>query len=348
MKAHTSHMKLPVSLLIVLLMHLPVYGQNPGIPQNRKATVFLNDSTKCNGPVLFEDDSIIVVQTGNGTTQRFNKLSIQRIEYETYKQVNYSIAIPAEVVFKDGNIIRGVVRKEDATTITFYSDITGERILDREKILHIKYMSNIKSGNNLVYINLASRYFFSPSAIQMKKGDGYYQNTYFLFNSFNYAFTDNISAGGGFETISLLNGKPVYFLQLKTGLEVARNFHVGGGIMHLNFSLMTESDSYFNLAFVTTTVGNSDYNFSVNYGFEPGGNSNEPLLTFNGFARISPKIGFVTENWVFPATDDRALFSYGCRIIGRKNLFDAGIITNNAIMEDGIIGIPFLSYTLRF
>jgi len=341
-------MKLPVSLLIVLLMHLPVYGQNPGVTQNRKATVFLNDSTKSSGPVLFEDDSIIVVQTENGINQRFNKSNIQRIVYESYNHKVHPIAIPAEVVFKDGNIIRGVIRKEDDSTITLYSDITGERILNRTTILTIKYMTDIKSGNNLVYINLASRYFISPSAIQMKKGDGYYQNTYFLFNSFNYAFTDNISAGGGFETISLLNGKPIYFLQLKTGMEVARNFHIGAGIMHMNFSLLTETSSYFNLAFLTTTVGNSDYNFSINYGFEPGSNSDNPLLTISGFARLSPKLGFVTENWVFPTLDNSALFSYGCRIIGRKNLFDAGILTNNSMMENGIIGIPYLSYTLRF
>lgn len=348
MKSISSLMKLPVGLLMVLLIHTHVYGQNSGTPKNLKATVYMNDSTIKNGPVIFEDDSILVIQTENGKIERINKSGTQRIEYDSYDQPVIRAAIPVEVIFLDGNILRGEMRSENENTITFYSTLTGERIIERKNILSITHITDLKSGNNQVYINLASRYFISPSAIQMKKGDGYYQNTYFLLNSFNYAFTDNLSTGLGFETFSFFSGKPIYFFQVKTGMEVADKLHFGLGLMHMNFSLIDEELNSFNLAFFTATVGNPDYNFSINYAFDPKSINNDPLITFSGFARLNPKLGFISENWLYPVTNEGSFFGFGCRVIGRKNLFDVGILTNTEIMNDGWIGIPYLSYTLRF
>lgn len=44
----------------------------------------------------------------------------------------------------------------------------------------------------------ATRYLFAPSAIPLKKGEGYYQNFYILGNAVNYGITDNFSLGGVF------------------------------------------------------------------------------------------------------------------------------------------------------
>ena len=64
-----------------------------------------------------------------------------------------------------------------------------------------------------------SRYLFAPSAFNLKKGEGYYQNTYLFINTFNYGITDNFSMGIGFEFISTFASlgasdfNPIYFLK---------------------------------------------------------------------------------------------------------------------------------------
>ncbi len=73
----------------------------------------------------------------------------------------------------------------------------------------------------------ATRYFFAPSAIPIKKGEGYYQNAYLLANMANYGITGNFSFGGG---VILPFAA---FIAPKVGFEVTKNinpcFHMGPG-----------------------------------------------------------------------------------------------------------------------
>jgi hypothetical protein len=39
----------------------------------------------------------------------------------------------------------------------------------------------------------ATRYLFGPTAIPLKKGEGYYQNTYIILQSFNIGVSNNFS-----------------------------------------------------------------------------------------------------------------------------------------------------------
>src|SRR5262245_12760455 len=51
----------------------------------------------------------------------------------------------------------------------------------------------------------ASHTFFGPSAINMEQGQGYYQNSYVLVHSAWFAPLNNVSVGGGFQLVSLVN-----------------------------------------------------------------------------------------------------------------------------------------------
>ncbi len=256
--------------------------------------------------------------------------------------------VDAEVILKDGNILRGSVIEEHDTSIIFRGELVGQISISRNKIADIRYFIGEKTGNREVYINLASRYFFSPSAINMKAGDGYYQNTYFFINSFNYAITNHFTIGGGFEIFSLLAGHPFAFITPKASFDINKNLHIGGGYLYANVLNTSGSFGGINTIYGNITVGNADHNLSVNAGtsLTYGG---DPTLTICGFTRVSTKFGLMTENWLFPSFNGYyALYSFGGRIIGRKNLFDFGLITNPDITSAGIIGIPYLSYTLRF
>ncbi|MEI6508841.1 MAG: hypothetical protein WCO54_10175 [Bacteroidota bacterium] len=254
----------------------------------------------------------------------------------------------AEITFKDGNILRGRIIKQTESFIIFKSDIAGEVTIPTEKILNIKFFDNNHTGNQQVYINLASRYFFSPSAINMKKGDGYYQNTWFSLSTFNYAFTNYFTLGGGFELFTLLSGHPLFMITPKVSVPITKNLHIGGGYMYIGILGDNMTKSFFgNIAYGNFTLGNEDANISMNVGtnIKYGG---KPVYTINAFIKVSPKFGFMTENWIIPtASEYYSIYSLGGRIIGRKNLFDFALITNSEIAQN-IPAIPYLTYTLRF
>lgn len=255
-----------------------------------------------------------------------------------------------EVILKNGEILRGGIKSENPKVVVLISDAIGEITLSRSNIMEIRYLKNV--GTQKVFENLKGRYFFSPSAINMKKGEGYYQNTMVLLNGFYYAFTDNITIGGGLELLSLISRTPIFFIAPKISYDASSLVHFGAGMMHINFSLLNESSlDNLNLVYGTFTYGEPDLNCSFNVGANFGKSISQPLYTICGFARMTPKFGLMTENWVVGNNSNNGftLFTLGGRIIGRKNLFDFGLITNKELLNDqGVKAIPFVSYTLKF
>lgn len=43
----------------------------------------------------------------------------------------------------------------------------------------------------------ATRYLFGPNGYGLRKGEGYYSNTWIFFNQLSYGFTDNFTVGAG-------------------------------------------------------------------------------------------------------------------------------------------------------
>src|SRR5688572_4350573 len=76
--------------------------------------------------------------------------------------------LKSEIVFKDGTILRGIIVRQNDSLVILNTDVTGQIAIARDKILNIRYFTSAKTGGQQVYINLASRYFFPPSAINMK------------------------------------------------------------------------------------------------------------------------------------------------------------------------------------
>ncbi|MFM7340359.1 MAG: hypothetical protein ACKO2H_09630, partial [Bacteroidota bacterium] len=115
-----------------------------------------------------------------------------------------------------------------------------------------------------------SRYLFAPSAFNLKKGEGYYQNTYLFINSFNYGITDNFSMGLGFEFLStfgsLGNGSfdPIFFVTPKYSTQVSENMRVGVGVL---VGKITDNIGGFGVSYGLVTYGNPEHNATLGLGF---------------------------------------------------------------------------------
>lgn len=269
-----------------------------------------------------------------------------------------------KVVLKDGSEFIGHVVERDAEKIVFRTSSVArlEILVTQIERMEEVEKSSMKTGRYWFPNPNATRYFFGPSAINLKRGEGYYQNTWVLLNSFNVGLTDNISIGGGFELISTFatmgseeGWQPIFMLTPKVGFKVSEDLHLGGGLLYLNVPVIDFEDSGPNrtglgITYGIGTYGSLDHNitFGAGWGFIQDQWADRPILTISGMTRIARKTALVTENWILPVDGYYGFYSYGIRFFGEKLAVDLGFINNADISEGIFIGIPWIDFMVKF
>jgi hypothetical protein len=250
------------------------------------------------------------------------------------------------VELKNGSIYFGRILLMDSSRIVMETTIIPYIEIP---VLQIKSAVVIDSSNfrNGVYWfpnPNPTRYLFGPSAINLKMGEGYYQNAYLLINSINYGLSNNFSLGFGFEFLTTMHGEPIYFISPKVGFQVDSFFHAGCGVLYLNLP-----DEMGNLGIVygITTLGNKDKNITLGlgWGFVDGKFSQIPTVTISGMTRIFKNIAFVSENWLTP---NYRIFSYGIRFFGENLAVDLAFLNNPEIAKNNFIGLPYVGFVVKF
>lgn len=206
----------------------------------------------------------------------------------------------------------------------------------------------------------ATRYFFGPSAINLKAGEGYYQNTYLFLNSFNVGLSDNVSIGGGLEVLTTFgvsgNGpQPIFFLTPKVGFPVAKKVHVGGGLLYASIPDFDDDNPQrtgLGIMYGIGTYGTDDHNVSggAGWGFIDGELSEKPIITISAATRMTRRSAFVTENWIVPeeAAGYYTVVSYGIRFFGEKISVDLAFINSRDIVQAIPIGVPYVDFVVKF
>ncbi|NBO69185.1 hypothetical protein EBV26_01690 [bacterium] len=171
-----------------------------------------------------------------------------------------------------------------------------------------------------------SRYYFSPSAFNLKKGERYYQNTYLFLHSFNFGLSDNVSIGLGFEfPISFFAAGlgdswtyQMYYVNPKYSKQVAENITVGVGVLVGNLGIFKKIGTIgdfreFGVSYGLVTYGNPEHNATLGLGLGlfDGKLRSDPVITISGMTRVTRRISLVTDNWFFPADVYRGIISYG-------------------------------------
>ncbi|MCP4312029.1 MAG: hypothetical protein GY790_12255 [Bacteroidetes bacterium] len=145
-----------------------------------------------------------------------------------------------------------------------------------------------------------SRYFFAPSAYNLKKGELYYNTVYFLIHDIQYGLTDNFSMGMGTTIIGL----PLYFTpKLSFPIGEKSALAIGDMLMLGTWG----GDAIGNLAYGTFSTGGPNGNVTFGAGHlytnenELTGLTSSLVTNFSAMTRISPYIFFLTENYVMSA-----------------------------------------------
>jgi hypothetical protein len=260
-----------------------------------------------------------------------------------------------KVELKDGTRLTGTIISQNDSIIIMNLNNIGELKLQRSevtKIIPLDASKEVKRSYWFPNPN-ATRLFFAPTAIPLRKGEGYYQNIYLVGNMFNVGVANNLSVGAGFDFISMFatmadEWRPVLNFNAKTGFKVHEQIHVGAG------GIVVTMPGEFNagILYGLGTFGSFDNNFTfgTGWGFVDGEFERKPFIMMGVMARFSEKIWFVSENWFAPVDDPNYYFviSYGLRFSGRKISVDLGFINNKDIVQAILIGIPYIDFVVKF
>ncbi|MEY4991435.1 MAG: hypothetical protein RI948_301 [Bacteroidota bacterium] len=259
-----------------------------------------------------------------------------------------------QVELSDGTIFMGFILFKDSNVLVMKTTSIPRLEIPMEKVRSCEVMEHttLKDGAYWFGNPHATRYLFGPSAINLKKREKYYQNTWLFLNSFNIGITDHFSIGGSIEmistTLSLATGNfsPTILITPKIGYQLADKVHAGGGVLYAN--ILGEQSA--GIAYGITTYGTYDNNITggLGWGFINGSFSSRPIITFSGMKRVSRKLALVSENWLIPSSSYYGIYSYGIRFFSEKMAVDLALVNNPDIASLLKIGIPFASYTLKF
>ena len=318
----------------------------------------LMDGTQLRGKVISENPQEIVFKDNNIGEKTISRKSIKSLSLEYGDEIQV-------FTLTDGSILTGkIINKTDSYTIVETKGL-GIVNLPESKIKSVRALESatISSSGKIWFQNPnCTRYLFAPSAIPLKKGEGYYQNIYGAGNAVNFGLNNHISIGGG------LAGPMGIYLNAKAGFKLGNYAHVAAGCIFGNGFFPINGNNFgMGVGFGVVTIGNLDNNITLGtgYGFlNSGGESKwqeKPLFVANGMARLGKKYALVTENWIINVKGDpfnrgfnedshyETIFSYAFRYMGEKSTLDVGFLNTPGLFERGwYIGIPYIGFVIRF
>jgi len=253
---------------------------------------------------------------------------------------------------KDGNEFMGQIESEDEVKIVLKTEKLGSITINKVDIKKRENVAiqQIKKGKYWFPNPQSTRYFWSPNGYGLKKGEGYYQNIWVLWNQFAYGFTENFSVGAGIIPTFLFGAPTPVFATVKFSIPVVKEkFNVAAGA--IVGGVIGESESGIGLLYGLATIGSPDANVTLGmgYGFAGGEWAQAPMININGMFRVSSRGYIITENYILSAGGEGViLLSFGGRSIIKRAALDYGLFLPLSSDWDGFIAIPWLGFTLPF
>ncbi len=208
--------------------------------------------------------------------------------------------------FRDGTTIIGTFIKAESGNI-YINDLEGEEVYIPKVMIaqtHEVTSDNLKDGEYWFPNLHDSRYFFSPSAFGLEKGEGYYSHSYWLLWQAQWGITDEFSIGGGTTPWGIPSS-----VNAKFSFNVTKSLHYAFGWFYVGnlFGLYgIESDALVNMPYLVLTSGNKNNNFTFGAGYNITPNLNpsqRTVVNVGGTFRTNRRFAFVFEGWVFNPAD---------------------------------------------
>ncbi len=152
-----------------------------------------------------------------------------------------------------------------------------------------------------------SRYYFSPSAYNLRKNEFYYNTLNFVIHDIQYGFSDNFSLGLG-SSVAFI---PIYVTP-KLSFKLGEKHHLAVGDLfgYGSWGL----NNYFNLGYVAYTYGGLTDNVTIGAGFLSTdylvGLNSRPVFSLSATTDFGRRLFLVTEHYVVPRIATLTLSKY--------------------------------------
>jgi hypothetical protein len=257
------------------------------------------------------------------------------------------------LTFSDGTTSMGRITSVDSATIGFRTSF-GEMTVAIGKIEEIRTVAvtGIKEGKYWFPNPNATRLFFAPTAHMLKQGKGYLSDIYVFFPSVTFGITDQITMGGG---MSLFPGagmdKQLFFFTPKAGFSPSPDLHLAAGALIISVPTFDDDGSgavSAGIVYGVGTYGTVDNSFTagLGYGYADKEMADKPMVMLGGEYRLSRRVAFVSENWIFPGLD-QPVVSAGLRFFGEGMCFDLAMVTVIGGEMDSFV-IPYADFVINF
>lgn len=276
---------------------------------------------------------------------------------KTYAQHIRNLTIPDSIhtqilMLKDGSKLIGRIVEIGESEIQFEMSL-GKMTILRSKIKGVEVVStsSIRNGEYWFPNPNNTRLYFAPTARNLKKGEGYFADYFFVFPGIAYGVTDNITIGGG---MSIIPGVDIpdqlFYFTPKIGGEISKDLNVAVGALVATVPDSFDSDAptTAGIFYTVGTYGTPDVSITagIGYGYVGDEFADRPMVMVGGEKRLSRRISFVTENWMVPGVDN-LIISYGVRFFSESLSVDLGLV--NTLGEDTFFpGIPYIDFVYNF
>ncbi len=256
------------------------------------------------------------------------------------------------IEIKDGNEFIGLMAAEDSINVILETKLLGKVSIPRTSIKTLTWLkpSNMKAGKLWSENPQSGRYFWSPNGYGLKKGEGYYQNIWVLWNQASVGITDYFSVGAGIIPAFFFSGAstPVWIVPKFSVPVVKDKFNLGAGAIA---GTVLGEGTGFGIVYGLGTIGNRNNNLTLGfgYGYAAGEWAKKPIITLSGMVRTGPRGYLLTENYFINSANlSLVLISVGGRTIIRKVGFDYGLFMPLSSDIGRFIAIPWLGFTVPF
>ncbi|RMG85850.1 MAG: hypothetical protein D6714_05195 [Bacteroidetes bacterium] len=238
----------------------------------------------------------------------------------------------------DGNKFTGKLISETQSEVVLETRQFGTLTFKKKDIESMKPLHKGATDKNRQQFwfesPLMTRYFFSNNALGLRKGTGYYQNTWVMFNRIDYGVTDNFTIGAGMIptflfTLGSGDGVTPIWLSSKLSIPVSKdNFHLAGGGTIFFLPGSGADIGFAGMFSGIGTIGDYNENFSIRlgWGYSEDAIASSPTIAISYMVRKKERWAFITENYFISFDEDikMLLLSGGARYLSPKITVDMG------------------------
>ena len=242
----------------------------------------------------------------------------------------------------------GTIISEDAREVSIRLQTGKLLIIPTYTVKSIRKLSSstLIKGKPVFANPHPSRYFYTPSAIPMDKGEVYIQTLYAVAYQVQFGVTENFSLGA----TTTIVGTPLA-LTAKYSIKIDdKNTIAFGGLAGL---VGWGTQTNLGIGFGAYTHGTKESNITIAGGYawineKNNGGGGSPVISLSGNQRLSKNLSLMGELWYLPEVG--VFFGGPCFRLynNKKSSFDLGIWSVNAPNSGGIPFIPVVGYTYKF